>query len=183
MRCLDDVDERGDVVIGDRARGRGRLDERLVDDRGPIAAGLGVGRRARRRARRGPRWRAARPRATREAVDVGPHRGHLRRGVARDHRGTARSGSRRARRRRRPPAPGRRPALDQLDERPRLGGQRPASRTVAEVGAPPGERRVHRLDLGPARRTGRGSARRVGRRAVVGAHLDRRRSRRARRAW
>ena len=60
---LDDVDERRDVVVG-RALALGdRRDERLVDDRRPLAARRGVGA-ARRRAWRGPRSPAARPPAS-----------------------------------------------------------------------------------------------------------------------
>ena len=61
---LDDVDERGDVVVGDRARARRR--RRRTRRRRPAPARGRPRRRrpARRRARRGPRWPAARPPAS-----------------------------------------------------------------------------------------------------------------------
>ena len=88
-RGLHDVDERRDVVVGHRLAFEHRVDERCVDRRGGLAAV-----RRPRPARR--RWRVALRRQQLdleppcEPCHVGPHRVHLRCGVAGDHEPTPR---------------------------------------------------------------------------------------------
>ena len=85
MRCLHDVDERGDVVVGGALALEHGGDERVVDDRRPVAAGGGVGGRhdAERGVGLGRQQLDLEPAP--EARRVGPDRGHLRGRVAVDH--------------------------------------------------------------------------------------------------
>ena len=73
MRGLHDVDERGDVVVGGALALEHGGDERVVDDGRPLATGRGIGGRDDAERRRGPRWPAARPPATRPKRVVSAH--------------------------------------------------------------------------------------------------------------
>ena len=165
-RRLDDVDERGHVVVGDRLAARTPVDERRR--RRPVPAD-GTSRRrppGRRRASAHASvasssissQRAKRATSSKIAAISGMR-------VAGDHRqitgrtSSIRSGSRRHDRADTDEADRHADlALDQLDAARRPpAGRSPTSRTAAQLGMPPRQLLVDRRDLGQLARSGRGN--------------------------